>query len=527
MSLIGYPTHGQTPRPPAAVPPDDATRWAESSRRRQLLEGTWRELLDERVRTLVGTLRRDAWGETSLAINPLANICRELSVLYDTPPDIRHDIAPIDDLSNRVRVSGLWPMMQRVQYYTRGLGNMLVRADASKDGSLTYRPVFPDMSTAQAKPERPDIPVAVQEFRERTVDGQREWTCDVLDVSDPENPVYRVILIRNTRDGNGKSSDEQTDITAKVLGADMSGDAYPYRRRDGTPVLPYVLYHATRNGYRLWQPFEWMELVEGTLDAAVLHQMLMHTWRDASWPQRYTVNLSVRGGGAVQTADGRPSGAMVTDPASLLEFESPVDREENTQPMVGQFQPGGDIAVMERGIADFVARLAQSADVPPSDIQRMTGQAQSGAAISLNNEGKRSAQRRYAESFRDSDERLMMVSAILLNRATAGTPGATDYIEGGYRVVYREIPVSPQEREARRDEALELLAAGIIGPIRAYMSIYPDANEEDARKELAAAAAHKAGTVEPSPVPPAPPAPDEPDEDTDDPTTEPPDNTTD
>jgi hypothetical protein len=374
-----------------------------------LLEGTWRELLDERVRTLVGTLRRDAWGETSLAINPLANICRELSVLYDTPPDIRHDIAPIDDLSNRVRVSGLWPMMQRVQYYTRGLGNMLVRADASKDGSLTYRPVFPDMSTAQAKPERPDIPVAVQEFRERTVDGQREWTCDVLDVSDPENPVYRVILIRNTRDGNGKSSDEQTDITAKVLGADMSGDAYPYRRRDGTPVLPYVLYHATRNGYRLWQPYEWMELVEGTLDAAVLHQMLMHTWRDASWPQRYTVNLSVRGGGAVQTTDGRPSGAMVTDPASLLEFESPVDREENTQPMVGQFQPGGDIAVMERGIADFVARLAQSADVPPSDIQRMTGQAQSGAAISLNNEGKRSAQRRYAESFRDSDERLMMV----------------------------------------------------------------------------------------------------------------------
>jgi hypothetical protein len=92
-------------------------------------------------------------------------------------------------------------------------------------------------------------------------------------------------------------------------------------------------------------------------------------------------------------------------------------------------------------------------------------------------------------------------------------------------VVYREIPVSPQEREARRDEALELLEAGIIGPIRAYMSIYPDANEEDARKELAAAAAHKAGTVEPSP--PAPPAPDEPDEDTDDPTTEPPDNTTD
>lgn len=486
----GYPSYDVTPRPPQVVPTEDASRWAETGRRRRLLGGMWRGDLDERVLKLVGTERRDAWGETSLAINPFANICRELSVLYDSEPDIRHDSVPTDGITGAVHTAGLWPMMQMVQYYTLGLGNMLVRVNATATGSLQFRPVFPDMVVCESSPDRPDMPTSVHEYRLREIDGEMAWTCDVLDISNPEHPVYAVVRVKP----DGKGGHDYDDITARVLSSDMpedeaapqsmSGDAYPYRRRDGRPVLPYVMYYARRDGFALWQPYRKMELVEGTLDAAVLHQMLMHTWRDASWPQRYVVNLQVAGAQAIRNTDGTAHRGIVTDPASLLELESPPERDDNTQPMVGQFKPGGDIAVMEKGIADFVARLAQSADVPPSDIQRMTGQAQSGAAISLNNQGKRAAQKRYAASFRDSDERLIMTAAILANRATESTDNPTRYVEGGYRVVYREIPVSPEERKARREEALAMLGAGLIDKPSAYRVVYPEATEEDAREAV-------------------------------------------
>ena len=473
---MDYPAHDMTPRPPAVVSEQDARRWHESARRRAMLDGLWKSQLEERVRRMVGIVRQEAWGETSLAINTFGNICQELSVLYDTPPDIRHDQTGTDGITAAMRAAGTWSMMQRAQYYALGMGEVLIRVHATEDGQLQTRPAFADLCVCEATPERPDLPVSVTEYRQRMVGASWRWTRDVLSVADPENPVYRVELVESAQSGNV----EVSDISQDILGASMSGDAYPYRRRDGRPVLPYVMYHARRTGFRLWSPYDWMELVEGTLDAAVLHQMYMHTWRDASWPQRWVVNLDVAGSHAATTTDGTPASHVITDPASLLQLETPQGRDENTQPMVGQFKPGGDIAVMERGIADFVARLAQSAGVPPSDIQRVTGQAQSGAAISLNNEGKRSAQKRYAESFRDSDERLVMTAAILLNRATSVGEAPTSYVEGGYRVVYREIPVSPQERGARLEEAEKMLTLGLIDKAAAYRVVYPEATEADA-----------------------------------------------
>ena len=39
----------------------------------------------------IGSVRRNACGPLSLALNPFRNICRELSVLYDNPPTVLHD----------------------------------------------------------------------------------------------------------------------------------------------------------------------------------------------------------------------------------------------------------------------------------------------------------------------------------------------------------------------------------------------------------------------------------------------------
>ena len=81
----------------------------------------------------------------------------------------------------------------------------------------------------------------------------------MLEVSDPETPSYRVILA----DG--------TDATAAYLGA--TGWPDEWRRSDGSPILPYVLHHAEQHTDRLLDPYAQAELVEGSLN----HAMLM-TW---------------------------------------------------------------------------------------------------------------------------------------------------------------------------------------------------------------------------------------------------------
>jgi hypothetical protein len=156
-----------------------------------------------------------------------------------------------------------------------------------------------------------------------------------------------------------------------------------------------------------------------------------------------------------------------------------LDAASESQPTVGQFQAGADVATLETTIASIAHRLATDAGLSQTDIQRTSGSAKSGYAISLSNEGKRQAQRRYVVQMRAADEELVAKSAILFNRATGSA-----YPEGGYSVLYREVPLSPEELDARRKHALEMLAAGLMDKVEA-LRMFGNLSEADAVAKLA------------------------------------------
>jgi hypothetical protein len=91
--------------------------------------------------------------------------------------------------------------------------------------------------------------------------------------------------------------------------------------------------------------------------------------------------------------------------------------------------------------------------------------------------------------FRDSDERLMAVSATLYNRAMG-----TQFPEGGYSVLYREIPLSPEELASRRDHVLAMQEAGLMTRLEA-LRYFGSLSEADAKAALAAIDAEKAPTI--------------------------------
>jgi hypothetical protein len=464
--------YSKMPQPPAPSNPDEAARWEHTRHRRALMEGMWQRLLEDRLQAQLGSTRRQAWGIPDVSMNSFKQTAVELAALYtESAPDVKHntagDVESLVGADGIIGRSGLWPQMARFQAMTIALREMWMRVDV-EDGRITYRPVSPDMTIAEADPSRPTTPVAYAEIRLRHIRGEVVWAWDVFDIRDPANPSYTVRLAGDKGFGD--------DVTLEVLGATYSGEAYPYRRASGTPILPVVLYHASTYGDRLFDAYNGIELYEGSLNLSVYTSFLAHTLRDASFPQRYAIGVRIAGSDMVDGGTRGQRVEVVTDPTTILMLDAAMEQ----QPQVGQFQAGADVATLEATIGAIAHRLATDAGLAPSELQRTSGSARSGYAISLSAEGKRTAQRRYVLQFRDADERLMAVSATLVNRAFG-----TTFPEGGYSVHYREIPLSPDELAARREHVLAMMEAGLMDRVEA-LRFFGSLSEQDAVARLAA-----------------------------------------
>ena len=133
----------QRSTPPVPRDSHESARWQETRLRRRLLEGVWQADLEQRMREQVGTIRADAWGEPSLALNVFSNTVRELSVLYDSPYQITHDLPQIDTTAITVlmRQGGIFGMMPEIQRMTLGLREQFIRPHVNNKGQLRFRSV--------------------------------------------------------------------------------------------------------------------------------------------------------------------------------------------------------------------------------------------------------------------------------------------------------------------------------------------------------------------------------------------------
>jgi hypothetical protein len=438
-----------------------------------MLSGLWRPDLAIELARRVGSRRAQAWVESPiLETNPFAGVCRELAALYIEWPQIKHEAASPDvllSMSNMLETAQLWGLMGRIQRFCIGLREMLIRVSV-ENGRPVFREVYPDLCWGISREDRPDQPAILAELRQRIYEKKQIWTFDYFDLSDPKNPICQIRACN-------ESGEPGEDLSEIYWQESRSGERYPYRRRDGTPFIPYVLYHAEPVGDRLWNPWEWAEIVEGAISLAVKYNMLDHVFVQASWPQRYILGAEIDGAESGET--GRE---VVTDPAVLLQLRKQEDFEG--QPVIGQWSPGGDVDKMEAVLESLSAKLAVEAGVNASDINRLNSQ-RSGVSISLTNEGKRQQQRRFAPVFRDPDSRLVGIVGALLNRYAESQGETPIYPEGGWSVLYRELPLSPSELEARRKHVLELVDAKLLSRLDAYLELNPGLTRSMGARELA------------------------------------------
>ena len=452
--------------------PDAVTgeRWYQQRTRREQIDGTWRQQLIDRAVAVVGAQRITGWGVPSLARALAESVCRELSVLYDEEWRWAHDApASADYLNTTAHFAGLQAHQQRMQAYATGIGTCYMRvrgiAPAVPGGlpTVRYEVVPCDLVYDEMRDDGSDQPALVRHYSVRMVDGRPTWTADEWSIRD--NGSYRLLVGA----GSGMSEDES---------ARLVGDAYPYRRADGRPILPYVLYHDGPARIGLHDPYHREALFAGSLDVAVLYWMATHSYRDASWPQRAVMGMRPMGGESSTDDAGNTVIRYTMDPSVLAMFEPLPDVQG--QPLQWQWQPGADTEMMFRVLDDLAARIAvEAGGVTPTDLHRAAPN-RSGSAIALTNEGKRRMQARATPSFRPGDERLASVTATVIRSL-----GGPQLAEDGYRVIYGSTPLSIDEQDARRRHAIEALNAHLMTRLEAYRYIHPEMSETDARAALA------------------------------------------
>lgn len=456
----------------AALPPipkdtDEQMRVEHTRLRRRLLYSQFASDLDQRIRQAVGNVKADAWKPLDLTANPYLAIWQQTAVLYDVAPDV---VAPVgsDPVLAALTAAGAWPLMQRVQRDTLGLREMLLRVSADASGGLVVRPVFPDMVQVEVSPSDPSRPIKIKEW---LFDPAAGWVRHVYDIRDPLAPSYSVYTAAGL------------DVSEAILGGDFTGAAYPFRREDGTPILPWVLYHASETGC-VWDPYTMREVVEGSLMLGVYLTYWGHVLRDASWPQRYVIGARVLGADTVDGEGNILAGRreVVTDPATLLEME--MDPTFSGQPLVGQWNASADPEKLLTSISMYERRILTLAGIQSPDVTRQDSDIRSGYSLAVSREQVRTLQRVYEPQFRRGDLQLIALAAALLNRATGN-----GYAEesAAYRITYQGLPQSSGEVLAELAEIKARTEAGLLGPVTAYVELNPGTPFDEAFERVVAA----------------------------------------
>jgi hypothetical protein len=439
----------------------DQARWKEQSLRHRLLTGAHADDVRKEIEAMFSKeVAADLEINPDLSRNPFLMIWQQLNVAYLEPPEVRTeeevDLAPIV-------TPKLWAQQQQTSLFTLAMNECLVRLDYRHwlgDKEVSYRVVTPDHVVVESLTGQPDMPGRVEELRYR--DGQPTW--EIWDVRDKANPVFKIEVI---------DKGDRVDKTSHYA-PELAGD-YPYRDTEGSPILPYIMYHSKVSS-RLWHWTSGSEISAGALRLAALFTHWGDGYTNAAYPQRYVVDLETQAG-HTRTIAGSAVDVVPVDRKSILKFQS----KGPGGGTLGQFASAMDPLAGIEALKVYEQGLAVYAGLNPSDLQ-VTG-AQSGYSIVVSRAGQRRAQRLIAPSLRISDQLLLATAAKLANfYGQAGLPEDPR----AYSINYRSMKPTPEEQASLSDSISKRLDLGVISQLDAIRELYPEieTDEEGIRRIL-------------------------------------------
>tara|TARA_R110000824_G_scaffold106470_6_gene251610 strand:+ start:5076 stop:6434 length:1359 start_codon:yes stop_codon:yes gene_type:complete len=417
------------------------------------------DLRDELRRLFAREIAADLEFHPDMSRNPLRMIVQQLANAYAEAPRVSVPEADAD-LSSIV-TPRLWALQQKTELQTLAINESLMRLDwpywNPEASEVSYRPISPDLVVLTASEDMPDQPSRVEELRPRTKNGETVWTWEIWDISDPAAPVFRIEAVS----ANGV----RVDVTAQYA-AGLEG-AYPYMR-NGKPVLPYVLYHATI-GAGLWSYREGIELARGSLRLAALWSHWSDGFQSCAHPQRYALDVDTQAG-ITRTIAGVQVDTVPIDRKSIIKFRSSGAGTGS----IGSLSPAMEPRSAAEALRVYESGLATYAGLNPADLQ--VTQAQSGYAIVVSRAGMRRRMKAREPALRMSDQLLLSRAAMLSNQY-GGT--ALPEAPGDYTIEYRGVSESSEETKGRAELIKAKLEMGLISKVDALRELNPEIDSDE------------------------------------------------
>lgn len=439
----------------------DARRWNHNRLRRRLLEGDWEDDLRNYIANFIDPRRQESWGVPSQAVNIFKSVVQQISVLYDQTPVVRNP--HFNDISeNYFKGLNIFSKHQKHEQNVKALRESLIRIEYMpknklSEGGINLRLVTPDYVVIGCMPEAPGVPCSIMEARNRRdpISKKEHWYWDIWDISDPNNPYFKIIT----------NEDKPVDVT-KIFAPDMV--EYPYKDSNGNPFLPWVLYHARNTGC-CWDTHEWSELVYATLDIGLLHTFWKHIVREASWQQKYGLDVDLSGMDKVGQIEDTSRDRIAVDPASILLFSS--QNEKNGS--LGSFSISGDPEKIINAIQQYQRIISETIGLGDIDSQKTSPQ--SGIALMIRRDSIRDLQKKFTPEFRKADTELLEKVAKINNLFEE-----TQLPTTGYQIEYISLPLSHDERTANLDRITRLVELGVASKVDIYLEMHPGVTRQEA-----------------------------------------------
>jgi len=495
MNTIEQPTESTPPLAPESRP-DDRLAMQEATRRLAFTDGRWSKLGKDHLTLQLREKRSMLVGAPNISENAVKQFSTEIAVVYDETPGLSHEDAEgLERLETQLANCGRWEIAQQMQRDLEVVNQALLYfswSDSGAEGRLDCCAARMDRVFFDPMPGDSRRPGRVYWSRQRHVlkkNGKTsvEWVWDVWDVrpnpskgnpaappledGEPERPYFRIL-----------DAKLENDLTQQFVKPEQwRGAAFPWRREDSTPVLPFVLYHKQipADG-ALRDPWSGAEVIYGTLQGCVDWTNLDHATMRASWDVRGIIGGRLQGTSPATSVKGSEPSPVLTipdDPTGIKYVRHDGEGAAST------FQWGSpvDIEAHERVFHRKSARLAIHYGLSPADVSIETSGPMSGAAFYVSREGKRKASARRVPSLRRGDvESFVVVSAILRDKGVS-VP------ESGYRIEYGTIELSTKERREITEGGLLEVEAGISTRLELRQRLNPGETASESFVALARA----------------------------------------
>lgn len=425
--------------------------------------------------------------------------------------------ASVDHFLRLVEAAGLWSTGQERSRKAIGMGDALMMvgwsgtyrgrvATIAEGGRPALRFLRPQDCYVEVDPYNPDVPVVFAERCRRfvTETGRMEDVWDVYDVSDPKSPSFTV---RRPNDKAGQPDQPPFGLSWTAGSAPASvGDDYPWRSQpiessgeeeeggetaQGTPVIPVVR----------WSPYDtltfWHDLSVRDQARGALHSIAHWTYatrcaRDASGSTVLLLDIEKPSGSVTNQGAVDQAASVPLEPGAFVFMQTVPGK----QAQVHTIGPGANLEDVAGFALHYELEQFVRAGISPTDIQRVSADPASGAALAISNQGRREYAMAIEPAFRRADLRALQLMAIACARW-----GGQEYPETGYEIVYDVPPESPQAQQGRRDHMTWMREQGLRSRIDLYVAEHPGVSRQRAAEMLRRVRAEEAAIEAPFETP--------------------------